>query len=453
MNALRDLEAPSYAARNALLFDRQVRDNGGAIWNGRPLGLLEAPIRIYHPAFARILSCMAAPLEDHRFSSEELDTASFLINALAPYYRDEDERIVAIKGLELCSPPGPKALLLLAEVKNGIGEGDRDAVMLAAYEYVALAVSDELQAPREKSCLPALILAIVGEHVVIYGAVLLDGKPVVQRLTSLVTLGATENIRTHPLTGNPDRIECGRSRIDEGTLHAARVLRALRDGVEALERYYSASASAPLPPPGTLRCHPYLTTLTSAEHGTLALQYTARLAEFDASRAVFKARMTVGEAGEKVDVAVKFTHSYHRSAHALLAGLSPPLAPRLWHCARAEDVGMCVVVMDFIDCADKWRARGTQDDEYVGTLRAAIGALHERDWVYGDLRLSNVLPAEDGIKLIDFGWCGSVGEARYPSDVNLNPGVIGWHHGVQRGGLIEKEHDRHMFKVVTGREF
>lgn len=49
--------------------------------------------------------------------------------------------------------------------------------------------------------------------------------------------------------------------------------------------------------------------------------------------------------------------------------------------------------------------------------------------------------------LVDFDWCGKVGEARYPVDINLD-GEIDWHKGVVRGGKLEIEHDLYLLKAL-----
>ncbi|KAH9918870.1 uncharacterized protein B0H18DRAFT_882474 [Fomitopsis serialis] len=88
---------------------------------------------------------------------------------------------------------------------------------------------------------------------------------------------------------------------------------------------------------------------------------------------------------------------------------------------------------------------------HVASLRAAVRTLHERGFVFGDLRHPNVLVVGERMVLIDFDWCGKAGEARYPSDILLD-GQIPWHHSVRRGGLIEKVHGRHLFRMITGEE-
>lgn len=44
---------------------------------------------------------------------------------------------------------------------------------------------------------------------------------------------------------------------------------------------------------------------------------------------------------------------------------------------------------------------------------------------------------------MDFNWCGNDGESRYPVVLN-DTGAINWHPDGKRGGIMRKEHDRHM---------
>ena len=274
------------------------------------------------------------------------------------------------------------------------------------------------------------------------------------------TFRATENIH-----GRPDQVDegdmagCGRSSIDQGTLLVARFLRALHQGVHNLQKYYReelplASRIVP-PPPDVLRPHPWITKITTKKYGNVLLTYTERL---EPQKALFKARMTqMRESGDtnhavELDVVVKFTPSYHRGAHELLA--AQKLAPELYHCRWEDDVEMVVVVMEFIqhvDCARPAELPNHVRDLYTQSLRRAIKALHEKEWVFGDLRAPNVLFAGDRVQLIDFDWCGTSNKALYPSSINLHHlKDIGWDPDVRRRGLMRKEHDAHMFHKLTG---
>lgn len=48
-------------------------------------------------------------------------------------------------------------------------------------------------------------------------------------------------------------------------------------------------------------------------------------------------------------------------------------------------------------------------------------ALHSLGYVRGDLCPQNILALPDNsIRIVDFDWCGPVGEAKYPADINLS---------------------------------
>jgi len=71
-------------------------------------------------------------------------------------------------------------------------------------------------------------------------------------------------------------------------------------------------------------------------------------------------------------------------------------------------------------------------------LWKAVKTLHDAGYVHGDIRRPNIMITTEGLKLIDFDWCGEVGTAKYPADIFMDPVRNGWHHGVSRGGLIER---------------
>ena len=78
-------------------------------------------------------------------------------------------------------------------------------------------------------------------------------------------------------------------------------------------------------------------------------------------------------------------------------------------------------------------------------MNRAIGLLHERDLVFGDLRAQNVLPKlSGGAILIDFDWVGKHQVDRYPASWNNNTQAP----GVGRGELMDKTHDLFMLKEL-----
>ena len=174
------------------------------------------------------------------------------------------------------------------------------------------------------------------------------------------------------------------------------------------------------------------------------LVYKERLMKEWEDKSVFRAEATISSV--VVQVVVKFTRSYCREAHELLADAS--LAPALRYCAHERDVRMYVVVMDYVERAETWERLSPARAE---SLRKAVRLLHEKDIVFGDLRAPNVLGLEDRIMVIDFDWAGQMGSARYPEDISMGKNGISWPKGVKRGGLIEKEHDLDLMeRVIAG---
>ena len=79
-------------------------------------------------------------------------------------------------------------------------------------------------------------------------------------------------------------------------------------------------------------------------------------------------------------VVVKFTPSYFKDAHALLAKLDPPLAPELYHCQKVADVGdLYVVVMDYV-AEDEGLDNTVISSAAAQQVDKAINHLHGNDF-------------------------------------------------------------------------
>ena len=143
------------------------------------------------------------------------------------------------------------------------------------------------------------------------------------------------------------------------------------------------------------------------------------------------------------EVIVKFAVSYNETAHHLLA--EAHLAPKLYFCGRV--VGdLFMVVMEHVDGKSIWQLRHdiTPIPGIVPTkVEEAVGLLHNKGIVFGDLRSNNILyTPSDRVIIVDFDWAGNDGESRYP--VTLNPGEDNkktWAEGVVPYGIMRKEHD------------
>lgn len=107
-----------------------------------------------------------------------------------------------------------------------------------------------------------------------------------------------------------------------------------------------------------------------------------------------------------------------------------------------------MVVMEYIDgdTLASALAKSTMNEDMIKTvqseLKRALTLLHNKELVFGDLRLPNVMiTKEKKVKLIDFDWAGEVGQVEYP---HLLSSVIEWPKDVQTLDSIQKEHDWEM---------
>jgi RIO-like serine/threonine protein kinase len=106
--------------------------------------------------------------------------------------------------------------------------------------------------------------------------------------------------------------------------------------------------------------------------------------------------------------------------------------------------GWICVVMDFISDAVHFTAK--QGGQAAEDLSRAVTALHDNNFVHGDLREQNILVRDGRAFLIDFDWCGTEGQQTYPPFMN--------HVGVQwasdAGDLLalKKSHDEHFMSML-----
>ena len=99
-------------------------------------------------------------------------------------------------------------------------------------------------------------------------------------------------------------------------------------------------------------------------------------------------------------------------AHQLLAEMS--LAPKLFY--HEYTAGVHFLVMERLEVipATNDQLKGEEGPKHIESLRRAVRALHDRKLVFGDLREPNILITKEGLKLIDFDWCGKGGTVYYP---------------------------------------
>jgi hypothetical protein len=226
-------------------------------------------------------------------------------------------------------------------------------------------------------------------------------KVIIQRLTDLrwMALSSTEE--------------------DNRVYHNAKVLVALRKCLKDLQVFYkdiiekvpSFVEGEPHP-----RYFPYPTSFTanntstsfryvrSLEDHPMCVTYLAEIVNQD------------GTTGDKPDkVVVKFVTKYGTDVHRFLAdhGFAPtlryhgPLHETFHHFPgpqsppglRLNSNVMQMVVMDWVDAQKP-------PPNPRGMVEKVLKLLHGNGYVFGDLRMPNVLFDKDGVKFIDFNWSG-----------------------------------------------
>ncbi|KAH9022487.1 hypothetical protein EDB85DRAFT_1818644, partial [Lactarius pseudohatsudake] len=119
--------------------------------------------------------------------------------------------------------------------------------------------------------------------------------------------------------------------------------------------------------------------------------------------------------------------------------------------------GTVTIVMEYIDggkTAYQQYGNHQLDQHIFDQVEEALGILHGRNIVFGDLHYPNIMITKDRcVLLIDFDWCGEHEKDTYPGSLNVdhNTNSIDWHPGVERGGKMVKEHDTFMLKKMKPR--
>jgi serine/threonine protein kinase len=117
---------------------------------------------------------------------------------------------------------------------------------------------------------------------------------------------------------------------------------------------------------------------------------------------------------------------------------------------------MQMVVMDWVDTQKPPKNAYEQ-------IKKVLKLLHDRGYVFGDLRMPNVLFDKDGVKFIDFNWCGPYRDgqekqideadgqvepnyAYYPLSMSNLAGM--WALGMEPLAEIRPEHDLAMLEKL-----
>jgi len=337
------------------------------------------------------------------------------------------------------SPINEVAALLLSEDKRELAEGVCDPTIQAGLSLARYWSQPDRIKLRSLTCCPTFLIANGGPWLVVLGAVFTD-KIICQQLTGMIWIGHNRILnKAH-------------------TRYVARVLHSLGRNILKLKDHYNSLATS-----GSVQVNPleinirrFFPSINSyyddIKQTRVYFDYVEPL-EVDPACITFRARTKEGDKeGDKGgDIVVKFVEDYGEDVHRLLA--KEGYAPQLFYFGQIDSTdgaptygSLRMVVMEYLPGATvaKLQEQGSLRDldGLVTALQGVMKLLHDRGYVYGDLRSPNVIIMEDyTVKLIDFDWAGKAGIARYPFSISR---VIKWPDGVKAGGLITEEQDRTM---------
>ncbi|KAF5345843.1 hypothetical protein D9757_004733 [Collybiopsis confluens] len=340
---------PSTGAKSTELLSTQDMHHLDAAYNHQPPELIPPPLAIYDPVFAKFRHEMVTPTETLLFTEDKFDCTSRFIDASLRHYPNEHARQQALEAFPILDGEYWQTKKILTNASTvepdggsfGLKNGDGDG---------GCDPSDQAQCGYIK---------IVSS---------LQYQPI--RLVScrpafLVGLSG----HTLAIWGAvfADRFFFERlSLISESALHLS----------DPASYYYDhIYLKPPIHPPNARYWYSTLST------GYTPLRLLRPFSE---------------------DV-VKFAYHYGAAGHRLLAKAG--FAPRLYHCAFDETIGMWVVVMDYVSGRV---CHGKLIEGQRLSIKTAIGLLHAEDLVFGDLREPNVIITEpkNSVCLVDFEWCG-----------------------------------------------
>ncbi|KAJ8694013.1 hypothetical protein PTI98_008946 [Pleurotus ostreatus] len=299
---------------------------------------------------------------------------------------------------------------LIAELENGIGLGESDPIEQGETAYLSVATAPELEKLRNRSCMPSFLLEISGPYLSVSGAIYVDGV-ITERLTGFISLV--------PLLSSQAPLGHA-SAHDKLTYQIAHFFQCLRECSDQLAAEYLKMDPMDIVDERILLPAHHFSSFFNAHH-EYKLTYLQRLSPSRSERTVFLAKAE--RAGQPtIDCIVKFASAYCADVHNIVHEAGA--APRLLYCEFVPSVGKFCVVTEFVH--EQEGARLTSAG--IQTLQNAVGALHARSHVFGDLRDANILVDGQGNpNLIDFDWSGIEGNVFYLMNINER---IGW---VRRG--------------------
>jgi tRNA A-37 threonylcarbamoyl transferase component Bud32 len=108
------------------------------------------------------------------------------------------------------------------------------------------------------------------------------------------------------------------------------------------------------------------------------------------------------------------------------------------------------VIMDSVEGTNAYELYANMQlpDAVYYRVKEAIGILHAKSIVFGDLRLPNIIITDkQKPMLIDFDWRGMDATDRYPPSLN-DLHSIEWHPEVARNGVMFMGYDIYMLNAM-----
>ncbi|KAG7091471.1 hypothetical protein E1B28_010502 [Marasmius oreades] len=454
--------SPSQAADNPQKYFDDSR-----IIAGRPMDHYGLPTTLYSPQLARITEKFRN-IERIEVTEEIVRQAKELVYIGTKLYHDE-------KGREIDLKEPLEDIFGRAEWQKGVN-GKR------AYPGAVWGLSMVYEGKNEKGLKGnAQLQGLVSRLHIIQdskreGMYLASNFPCINISISSTSFEVCLTVMTHALlVDDVFKMDIrGGPHLDKDILMVARALTILADGLQDLEKYYNdvqiqgdKRADYLFPSPicqDTLKPPTYgpLTFLERLSPSDIfavpdairpdVVQKQSTADQFKYSMRLFRAMMP-----DKTVVIIKFTPTYNPDAHELLA--AEGLAPKLLHCTKIVN-DRWMIVMEYLDQAQNAYTyllnsptlslpHSVYDD-----VKTALKKLHEKNIVFGDVRVQNIMVAADKKRvdrvrgyLIDFDWCGADGEARYP--ITMSNLKVYEETGMHAYGKMHMYHDRELLERLT----
>lgn len=240
--------------------------------------------------------------------------------------------------------------------------------------------------------------------------------------------------------------------LDDQTTAIAHILYALKLSIRRLGEYYQDLTKISLPE-GQLLYSRFFPSIDSYRHPLtnqeVQFRYVKAL-EPDPTCVTF---LVTQDGNEPEEVVLKFVTCYGVEAHKHMAerGLAPKL---IYHGSIGDGAGygnLRMVIMEYVqgETLSVGYGKGALPEEVRESVKAALMALRDGGFVYGDLRRPNVmLTDEDGpmksrIRFIDFDWSGKLGDVIYPPHLSC---YIKETSGADDGDVIQRKHEDGMLE-------